>query len=78
MDVAAAFYDYSLNYDFNKQAFRELDYLKSRGINTEIDDGEAERIIESKNIQVGVNPFIIDTLKYVSADLEYKKYYRGT
>ena len=77
LDVAAAFYDYSLNYDFNKQAFRELDYLKSRGINTEIDDGEAERIIESKNIQVGVNPFIIDTLKYVSADLEYKKYYRG-
>ena len=73
MDIAAVFYDYSLNYDFNRQAFRELEYIKSRGIDTEIEARDAERIIESKSIQVGVNPFILDTLRIICADLENKK-----
>ncbi len=77
LDVAAAFYDFSLNFDFNKQAFRELEYIKSRGFNTEINRKDAERIIESKNIQVGVNPFILDTLKTICSDLESKKNYSG-
>ena len=77
LDIAAVFYDYSLNFDFNKQALREIEYLKSRGIDTDIDGEEAKRIIESKNIQVGANPFIIDTLKNICADLEGRKYYRG-
>ena len=77
LDIAAVFYDFSLNFDFNRQAFRELEYLKSRGINTEIDRKEAEIVIESKKIQVGVNPFILDTLRIICADLENRKYYRG-
>ena len=77
LDIAAVFYDFSLNFDFNRQAFRELEYLKSRGINTEIDRKEAEIVIESKKIQVGANPFILDTLKIICADLENRKYYRG-
>ena len=77
LDIAVVFYDYSLNFDFNKQALREIEYLKSRGIDTDIDGEEAKRIIESKNIQVGANPFIIDTLKNICADLESRKYYRG-
>lgn len=77
LDIAAAFYDFSLNFNFNKQALAELEYLKSRGINTEMNRKEAERIIESKNIQIGVNPFILDTLRFISADLENRKYYRG-
>lgn len=77
LDIAAAFYDFSLNFSFNKQAFGELEYLKSRGINTVMDRSEAERIIESKNIQIGVNPFILDTLKFISFDLENRKYFSG-
>ena len=77
LDIAAVFYDFSLNFYFNRQAFRELEYLKSRGINTEIDRKDAENIIESKKIQVGVNPFILDTLRIICADLENRKYYRG-
>ncbi|MBE6512742.1 MAG: hypothetical protein E7Z75_06340 [Methanobrevibacter olleyae] len=77
LDIAAVFYDFSLNFDFNKQAFRELEYIKSRGFNTEINRKDAEMIIESKNIQVGINPFVLDTLKIISADLEYKKHYIG-
>lgn len=77
LDVAAVFYDFSLNYDFNKQAFRELEYLKSRGINTEIDMKEAKDIIESKNIQVGVNQFILDALKFICIGLEKNNQYRG-
>ncbi len=77
LDIAAVFYDFSLNFDFNKQAFRELEYIKSRGINTEMDRKDAERIIESKSIQIGVNPFILDTLKIICADLENRKHYSG-
>ena len=77
LDIAAVFYDFSLNFDFNRQAFRELEYLKSRGINTEIDRKDAENVIESKKIQVGVNPFILDTLRIICVDLEIRKYYRG-
>ena len=77
LDIAAAFYDFSLNFDFNKQAFRELEYIKSRGINTEMDRKDAERIIESKSIQIGVNPFILDTLKIICSDFESKKNYSG-
>lgn len=77
LDIAAAFYDFSLNFDFNNQAFRELEYIKSRGSNTEINRNDAERIIESKNIQVGANPFILDTLKIICSDLESKKNYSG-
>ena len=77
LDVAAVFYDFSLNFDFNRQAFRELEYIKSRGINTDLNQEESKAIIESKSIQVGVNPFILDTLKIICADLEYRKYYAG-
>ena len=77
LDIAAVFYDFSLNFDFNKQAFRELEYIKSRGFNTEISRKDAERIIESKSIQVGANPFVLDTLKGICADLEYRKNYSG-
>lgn len=77
LDIAAVFYDFSLNYDFNQQAFRELEYLKSRGIDTEIDTQEAREIIESKSIQVGVNPFVLDTLRIICEDLENKRYYTG-
>ena len=78
LDIAAVFYDFSLNYDFNKQALRELEYLKLRGIDTtNIDDDQARSIIESKNIQVGVNPFILDTLKIICSGLEKRNYYSG-
>ena len=77
LDIAAAFYDFSLNFDFNKQAFRELEYIKSRGINIEMDRKDAEMIIESKSIQIGVNPFILDTLKIICADLEKRNHYSG-
>ena len=77
LDIAAVFYDFSLNFDFNRQAFRELEYIKSRGINTDLNQEESKAIIESKKIQVGVNPFILDTLKIICVDLEYRKYYTG-
>ena len=76
-DVAAAFYDFSLNFDFNKNALRELEYLKSRGIDTETDDAKIREVIISKNIQLGANPFILDTLKFISIGLERKRYYRS-
>ncbi len=75
LDIAAVFYDYSLNFEFNKNAMRELEYLKSRGVDIEINREYAESIIESKNIQVGVNQFIIDTLRFICYDLDNRKYF---
>ena len=37
----------------------------------------AKMIIESKSIQIGVNPFILDTLKIICADLEKRNHYSG-
>ena len=73
LDIATVFYDFSLNYDFNKQAVKELEYLKSRGIDTEIDEEEAKKMIKSKNIQVGPNDYILDVLRFICFDLENKK-----
>lgn len=75
LDIAAVFYDYSLNFEFNKNAMRELEYLKSRGVDIEINREYSESIIESKNIQVGVNQFIIDTLRFICYDLDNRKYF---
>lgn len=74
LEVAAAFYHYSLNFDFNIRAFREIEYIKSRHINTEMSDEDIERIIRSKHIQIGVNPFILDTLKTICIDLDNRNY----
>lgn len=75
LDIAAVFYDFSLNFDFNKNAMKELEYLKSRGVDTEIERKDAESIIESKNVQVGVNQFILDTLRFICYDLDNRKYF---
>ena len=54
-----------------------MEYLKSRGIDTETDDAKIREVIESKNIQLGANPFILDTLNFISIGLERKRYYRS-
>lgn len=74
LDVAAAFYDFSLNYDYNKHVVKELEYLKSREVDTQIETEEAVGIIESKNIQVGVNDFVLDALKFICFDLDSRKH----
>ena len=77
LEVASVFYNYSLKFDYNVNAVKELGYIRARGMNTEINDEDAVKIITSKNIQVGVNPFIIDALETLSHYFESKGFYNS-
>ena len=59
----------------NVNAVKELDYISKRGIDIEVDDEEAKKIIKSKNVQLDVNPFILDALETLSFYFESKGFY---
>ena len=75
LELASAFYNYSLKFDKNRNAIKELQYIKSRGIEIDFDDVEIEGIIKSKNVQLDVNPFILDALETLSFYFESKGFY---
>lgn len=75
LEVACAFYTYSLKFDNNRNAIKELQYIKSRGIYIDIEDDYIEETIKSKNVQLGVNPFILDALETLSFYFESRGLY---
>lgn len=75
LEVASAFYNYSLKFDNNKNAIKELQYIKSRGLEMDSDDEEIDEIIKSKNVQLGANPFILDSLETLSFYFDSKGFY---
>ena len=75
LELASAFYNYSLKFDNNRNAINELQYIKSRGTDMGFDDDEMEAIIKSKNVQLGVNPFILDSLETLTNYFESKGFY---
>ena len=75
LELSAAFYNYSLSFDNNRNAIKELQYIKSRGIDIAIDDEKIEEMIKSKNVQLGANPFILDSLETLSNYFESKGFY---
>ena len=74
-DVAVALLKYSMTFEMSIMAHSELHYLESKGQSTDISLEEAIAIIESKNIQLGVNPFILDTLNEFASEYENNKLY---
>ena len=77
LEVASVFYNHSLKFDNNVNAVKELDYIRNRGIDIEIDDEDTERIIKSKNVQLDVNPFILDALETLSYYFESKGFFKA-
>ena len=75
LELASAFYNYSLKFDNNRNAIKELQYIKSRGIDIAIDDDKIEEIIISKNVQLGANPLILDSLETLSLYFESRGFY---
>ena len=75
LELASAFYNYSLKFDNNRNAIKELQYIKSRGIDIAIYDDKIEETIKSKNVQLGANPFILDSLETLSMYFESKGFY---
>ena len=75
MRTALALYIYSMEFEASPLAYTEIKYIQSKNDNMELTLNECIKIIESKNIQLGVNPFIIETLNELIKEYEKNKLY---
>ena len=75
MKTALALYIYSMEFEASPLAYTEIKYIQSKNDNMELALNECIEIIESKNIQLGVNPFIIETLNELIKEYEKNKLY---
>ena len=71
MEIALALFIYSMEYELSPQAYSEINYIQSKNSELKLNLDECINIIKNKNIQLGVNPFVLDTL-YELTD-EYEK-----
>ena len=70
METALALFKYSMNYEMSPLAYAEINYIKSKNPDLELTSEECEEIIKNKNIQLGVNPFILETLEKLGSEYE--------
>ena len=75
MKTALALYIYSMEFEASPLAYTEIKYIQSKNDNMELTLNECIEIIEGKNIQLGVNPFIIETLNELIREYEKNKLY---
>jgi tetratricopeptide (TPR) repeat protein len=70
MKTAMALYIYSMEYEASPLAYAEIKYIQSKNDNLELTLKECIEIIESKNIQLGYNPFVRDCLDELISEYE--------
>lgn len=75
MKTALALFIYSMEYEASPLAYTEIKYIQGQTGNMELTLMECIEIIESKNIQIGVNPFILETLDEFIKEYESNKLY---
>lgn len=75
LDIAAALFKYSMNFELSIMAYNELHYIESKGQSINLSKEEVDELLESSNIQIGVNPFIITTLYELADEYEQNKLY---
>lgn len=73
LDIAAALFKYSMNFELSIMAYNELHYIKSKGQSIDLSREEVNQLLESTNIQPGVNPFILETLYELAKEYEENK-----
>ena len=59
-----------MNYEMSPLAYAEINYIKSKNPDLGLTSEECEEIIKDKNIQLGVNPFILETLEKLGSEYE--------
>ena len=64
-----------MEYELSPQAYSEIHYIQTKTNNLSLSLEECTSIIKSKNIQVGTNPFILDTLNELAREYEENKLY---
>ena len=72
-EIAAALYNYSMKYELNPLAYTKLQHIQSKGIKAELSLEECINLIESKKIQIGPNPFILERLNALSDRYDKKQ-----
>ena len=75
MKTAVALLIYSMEYEANPLAYTEIKSIQSKNDDLDLTINECIEIIKSKNIQLGVNPFILDTLNEFIKEYEENKLY---
>ncbi len=69
MKTALALYLYSMEFELSPLAYAEIKFIQSKS-EIELTLEESIEIIESKNIQLGVNPFVLDCLDELIEEYE--------
>ena len=75
MKTALALYIYSMEYEPSPLAYAEIKFIQSKSDNIEPSLKECIDIIESKNIQIGPNPFILEVLNDLIEEYDKNKLY---
>lgn len=78
METAFALFKYSMEVELNPMAYSEIHYIQTKNPQIDLTLEESIEIIKSKNIQLGVNPFILETLDELIMEYEKNKLYNQT
>jgi tetratricopeptide (TPR) repeat protein len=77
-ETAFALFRYSMEYELNPMAYSEINYIQNKDKSIDLSLDESMEIIKNKNIQLGVNPFILETLDEFINEYEENKLYGQT
>lgn len=75
LETAFALFRYSMEYEMNPMAYSEMRYIQNKDKTIDLTLDESIEIIKNKNIQLGVNPFILETLDELIREYEENKLY---
>lgn len=75
MKTALALFIYSMEYEASPLAYAEIKYIQSKNDDIELSLNECIEIIKDKNIQLGPNPFILETLDELTKEYDENKLY---
>lgn len=74
LETALALFKYSMEYDLSPLAYKDIVYIQSKS-KLDLSIEECEKIIKNKNIQLGPNPLVVETLNALSMEYEENKLY---
>lgn len=75
METAFAIFTYSMEFELSPMAYSEINYIKSKNPEINLTLDESINILKEKNIQIGVNPFILKVLTELIEEYESDKLY---